>query len=57
MRKPHMATYTISLDKTFQKKAEIIRDRCYPTMDLESAIKEFFKDSINGKISDEEVMK
>jgi hypothetical protein len=52
-----MATYTISLDKTFQKKAEIIRDRCYPTMDLESAIKEFFKDSINGKISDEEVMK
>ena len=50
-----MGTVTISLDKTLARKAERLRDKCYPTYSVDDAVKEFFKDSLNGKISDEEV--
>ena len=52
-----MGTITISLDKDYMRKAEIIRNKCYPTFLVDEAIKEFIKDSINAKVSDEEAMK
>ena len=51
-----MGTVTISFDKDYMRKAEIIRNRFYPTLVVEDAIKEFIKDSINAKVSDEEAM-
>lgn len=51
-----MGSTSVSLDKTLTKKMEIIRNRCYPTMNVDDALKEFMRDSINAKISDEEAM-
>jgi hypothetical protein len=51
-----MGTITISLDKDYMRKAEIIRNKCYPALLVDEAVKEFIKDSINAKVSDEEAM-
>lgn len=50
-----MGTITISLDKSYMRKMEIIRNRCYPSMLVDEAVKEFVKDTINAKVSDEEM--
>lgn len=51
-----MGTITISLDKSYMRKMEIIRNKCYPGMLVDEAVKEFVKDTINAKVSDEEAM-
>ena len=51
-----MGSFTLSLDKTYSRKAEILRDKCYPTMTVDDAVKEFVKDSLNAKVSDEDVI-
>jgi hypothetical protein len=55
MEVSHMGTITISLDKSYMRKMEIIRNRCYPSMLVDEAVKEFVKDTINAKVSDEEM--
>lgn len=50
-----MGTITLSLTQTLEKKAEILRDKCYPTYTVSDAVKEFFKDSLNAKVTDAEV--
>lgn len=51
-----MGTITLSLDKNYTRKAERLRDKCYPNMSVDDAVKEFVKDSLNAKVSDEEAM-
>lgn len=52
-----MGTTSISLDKVYTRKMEIVRDKCYPKLTVDDALKEFVKDSLNAKVSDEQVMK
>jgi hypothetical protein len=49
-----MGTITLSLNQTLERKAEILRDRCYPNLTVGDAVKEFFKDSLNAKVPEVE---
>jgi hypothetical protein len=50
-----MGTITLSLDKVYTKKAEIIRDKNYPNLTVDNAVKEFVKDCLNAKVTNEEI--
>ena len=52
-----MGVHQVSLDKVYERKMEVVRDKCYPALTVDSAVSEFVKDSLNAKVSDEEVMK
>jgi hypothetical protein len=52
-----MGVHQVSLDKVYERKMEVVRDKCYPALTVDDAVREFVKDSLNAKVSDEEVMK
>lgn len=50
-----MGTVTLSLDKSYTKKAEIIRDKKYPHLTVDNAVKEFVKDCLNAQVPDKDI--
>jgi hypothetical protein len=50
-----MGTVTVSLDKTYTKKAEVVRIKRYPLLTLDESIKAFIRDTLDAEVTDEDI--
>jgi len=52
-----LGTFSVSLDENYSRKAEKMRDKTYPDLSVEQAIKSFLRDSLDKAIPDGKVTK
>ena len=51
----NMGSITVSLDKTYTRKVDILRGKAYPDLSFDDAVKQIIKDTLDRKVPDSEL--